>query len=327
MAQAKLFTKPTTDVPAGLKWSSEAAEKAAEKNSFIRVGGEKISHRFLSGSSRSWSNDDAEENRTIFLVVFRLSGTPENVALALKHAGYTEEQIKSFLSDAITSDNFQTTKKSEFDEEIERHKTGKLNKPLVDNYDFEQLKWFAEHIKDAKIENKKSTPKGLGSQDVITVAKTRLSPGSSLKERVEKLQDGHLLDVSDMGADFKGVKTKPAPKTEKSGKHFSSDLPFMSNNLDKYIKAVENVYGADGVTKYAKNIDEVRQKLQGIKVQANNSSIPLPNQAPKSAITIPLPSKTQAVPVPTTAQGIPKIKSPKVSTIGGGGFPNLPLMK
>ena len=56
MAQTKSFAKSQPVVEVGLRWSAESAEKHAKANSFIRVGGDKASTRFLSGAPRSWSN-------------------------------------------------------------------------------------------------------------------------------------------------------------------------------------------------------------------------------------------------------------------------------
>lgn len=325
MAQAKVFAKPsaTVVVPAGLRWSVDAAGKAGDKNAFIRVGGDKVSARFLSGAQRSWGSDDPAENRTVFHLALRISGTPENISAALKYAGFPDDEIKGFLVECITKDNYNTTKKAEFDEEVDRHKNDKSTKPVTDQYDWPEVLWFAENIKSAKIENKKSAPKFEAGG--ATTVKTRLAPGSSLKDRVEKLPDGNLLDVSEMTHDFKGVKTKPTPKTTKSNKYYSEGLPFMTNDLDRYIKAIKHVYGDEGAVQYSKNIDEVRQKLAGLKAPVVNHQtgavIPQPTQSgTKPIVAIPVPNKAT---VPTAV--VPKVKSPRVQ--GAGAFPNLPQLK
>src|SRR5436190_8833891 len=203
MAQVKSFAKSQPVVEAGLRWSNESAGKHADNKSFIRVGAEKASTRFLSGALRSWSNPNAEENMTVFVVPLRISGTAEHIKEALKLAQppYTEEEINDFLSDAITKDNYETSKADEYKEEIASYKKMKDEKVPVEHYSAEQLNWFCdpEILKNVRVESKKSAPKTQGAESV----KTRSAPGASIKERMEKLNEGFILDISAMTSDYK----------------------------------------------------------------------------------------------------------------------------
>lgn len=322
MADSNPFAKATAvTIPAGLKWTSEAAENAKKKNTFLRVGGEKVTARLASGAPRSWSSDDPAENRTIFNVTYRITGTPENVAEALRHVGYDDGEIKAVIADSITHDNYQTTKKAEYDEELENHAISKQNKPQVACYEWDHILWFAEHLKDAKSVSKKSAPR---APDSSAAPKTKVVGAKTLKTRVENLKEGDLLDVSEMTEDFKKINVRPRPKTNKSNKHFSDPVPFMSNDLSKYKRIIEHYYGANGLTDFAANVEEVKNKLEGVK-PAVQSNIPQPssNHALKPSVA---PPKT-VLPQPGRST-VPVLGSPKrIGTVGGSSAPFFPAMK
>lgn len=326
MAETNPFTKTTTDVvPAGLKWTSDNAEKAAADNTFLRVGGEKVTKRVLSGGPRSWSSDDPAENRTIFNVTFRITGVPEHVTSALKYAGYDDSEIKAAVIDSITKDNYQNGKKKDYDEELERHTIGKQNKQPAEYYEDSQIIWFATNLKDAKSVSKKAAPK---APDASASSKPKVVGAKTLATRIENLKETDLLDVSDMTDDFKKINVRPVPKTNKSGKHYSRPLPFMSNDLNKYKKVIEHHYGVEGLTTYAANIEEVKNKLEGLK-QNVPSNIPQPASHPatKPVTSVQPVTNKSTVPRPQTST-VPVVSSPKrIGTIGGGGFPVVPSIK
>ena len=330
MAQVKSFAKSQPVVEIGLRWSTESAEKHSATNSFIRVGGEKASTRFLSGARRSWSNPNPEENLTVFVLPLRISGTPEHIKEALKLAQppYTEEEINEFLSDAIDKDNYQTTKKEEYEEEIAAYKRMKSDKVPVEHYSAEQLNWFCdpEVIKNVRVENKKSALKTQGNESV----KTRTAPGASIKERIEKLNDGFILDISGMTSDYKNIKTKPVPKTNKSGKFYSVPLPFLTNDYDKYYEIVNHVYGSDGLIKYIANLEDIKRQLSTGKSNPSfKNLIPQPHMSTSSttSTTTTIPTKTLLPKPSLIPQGIPTTKSAKVGIINPTSVDALPTMK
>ena len=108
-------------------WSRNKADEAEDKNVFINVGGVRFSTRLLSGATRSWTSDDLDEQKRIFNLDCRITGTPKNVTTTLKLHGVEDSQITKILENSITKDNYQSTKKTEYLEEIERHKNSKLN--------------------------------------------------------------------------------------------------------------------------------------------------------------------------------------------------------
>ena len=326
MAQVKSFTKSQPVVEIGLKWSSDSAGKHADNKSFIRVGGEKASTRFLSGATRSWISANPEENMTVFIVPLRISGTPDNIKTALKLAQppYTEGEIDEFLEDAITKDNYETTKKEEYEKEIASYKKMKEDKVPVEHFSVEQLNWFCnpEILKNVRVESKKSAAKPQGVESV----KIRAAPGASIKERIEKLNEGFILDISAMTSDYKNIKTKPVPKTNKSGKFYSAPLPFLTNDYDKYYEIINHVYGSDGLIKHADNLEHVKKQLSvGKSNPSFKSSIPPPQPSTTATTTTKTllpPPKVSLVPVPQAV-----IKTPKVQIINPSPLNGLPTMK
>ena len=88
-----------TDIPNGLYWSKDEAEKALAKHTFIRVSkSDKRSMRQITGAERVWS---IPENRDeIYIAAFRVSGKPEDIKVALSSAGYSADTISKYLSSA-----------------------------------------------------------------------------------------------------------------------------------------------------------------------------------------------------------------------------------
>jgi len=198
-------------VPAGFKWSAEAAGKAAQKGAFLRVGGLTVTRRSLSGARRSWQSDDPNVNQTIFNVQYRITGTPQNVALALQYAGFDNNQIQRILNDSITKDNYQTTMAAAYNTEIQNREGLKGDKPAAEGFNWDQILWFAQNLKGAVIQTK------TGEQRGAVASPGRAGAGDSLAEKIKKLPAGKVLDVSGMDVNTgKGVRAVPAPKTTKA---------------------------------------------------------------------------------------------------------------
>ncbi|MEO6066737.1 MAG: hypothetical protein ABIQ41_02005, partial [Gemmatimonadales bacterium] len=188
---------------------------------------------------------------------YRITGTPANVRTALEYAGFQDADINKAIAGAVTRDNVDTTMKAAYDAEIARHAALRRDKPAVEGYGFEQLLWFAQNLKSAKIGTKAGETRG-----VVTGGKG--GGGDSLAEKLRKLGPGKVLDVSNMDlATGKGVRSIPAPKTDKSGKFGTTRLPIISNKIDQYVRALELAYGVEAVRTYDADIQQVRQALRG----------------------------------------------------------------
>lgn len=314
---------PTINVvPAGFRWTQDAAQKAADKGLFLRVGGPQVTRRFLSGAKRSWASADENENRAIFHPTYRITGTPEAVRTALQYAGLDAAAIQNVLATAITGDNYDKAGAQAYNAEIARHEELKGNKQPTEGYDFGQILWFGKNIKSAVIQTKAGEQKG-----VVTGA-GRAGAGESLSEKIGKLPAGKVLDVSNMDINTgKGVRTVAAPKTAKSGKYGTARVPIISNDIDRYVRAIRLAYGADAETTFANDIAVVRQALSGGQppVFAGATVAPLVTRAPSPTR---VPGATLApVPVFTaTGAAVPRIASPTVRTMGGAGLPAIPAL-
>jgi hypothetical protein len=60
-------------------------------------------------------------NAIIFNLDYRFCGTPDNIYLEMSRNGFSEEQITEIINNSITKDNYQTTKKDEYNRELEQY--------------------------------------------------------------------------------------------------------------------------------------------------------------------------------------------------------------
>lgn len=109
--------------------SKDSIENRIENRFFVSVSTVKrFPCRFLSGAVRSWSKSDVGENTRVFILPLRITGTPQDIkeTLELSRAPYTEQEINNYLKDAITKNNYKTTKSKEYKEEIAAFKKIRL---------------------------------------------------------------------------------------------------------------------------------------------------------------------------------------------------------
>ena len=102
------------------KWSRDLIRPFTKNKSFVIVNCEKISRIGLSEAPQLWSSSDLNENMSVYILPLRICGTPDNIRKVLNSAEppYSEEEIENYLKDAITKDNYQTTKADEYNKEI-----------------------------------------------------------------------------------------------------------------------------------------------------------------------------------------------------------------
>lgn len=320
--QAATVPFPTVNVvPQGFKWSPELANRANEKGQFIRVGGTKqTTKRFLSGAPRRWASADPEENQTIFHTGYRITGTPQNVRLALQYAGIDNATIDQVLASSITRDNYTTTKAAEFQQEVENAHRLKGNKPAVEGYSWDQIIWFWKQLPGAIVGTKSGEQRGaIGGQG-------RGGTTQSLGEKIRNLKKDQVIDVSNIDPRTgKGARTVNRPKTNKSGKLGTKTpgVPIISNNLDNYIRAIELIYGPDGLQAYAGDIQAVRDELNR---KFNPGLVGARPPSPRGGVAAPATVFTPGAvlaPQPTFRPASPRAVAP-VTTVGGGGLAQIP---
>lgn len=301
-------------VPAGYKWSNDAAAKAAAKGQFLRVGGQSVTRRFLSGAKRSWTNVKPEENQTIFHTGYRITGTPEAVRTALQYAGVSAADIQQVLATAITRDNYQSTMAQAVNEEMGKHLAAKGKKPVAEGYEWDQVLWFAQNIKTAVIATKTGETKGA----VQTGGK--VGTADSLADKIKKLPAGKVIDVSNMDVQTgKGLRTQPAPKTDRAGKYGTGRVPIISNDINKYIRAIQLAYGPEGEATYAGDIQIVRDAL------AKTTAPQMQLQGQVGAPGIPSPTRVAGATIVAQPTFVPQVRTP-AKTVGGANFPFIPAL-
>lgn len=304
-------------VRSGLKYSAEAAEKARQKGQFLRVGGKAVTKRYLSGAGRSWARTtEPDEYNTIFVPGFRITGTPAHIQEALESANYGLDQIQQAFNTAITRDNWNNTMAGAYEAEIESRKALQTAKPAVEGYDWPQIKWFAQHRKEAVIASK-------GEQRAATSSPGRARAGESIGDKLRKLSAEKVLDVSNMDLTTgKGYRTTDRPKTSKAGKFgdFRRGVKIISNNIDSYIRALQLAFGANAEADYAPEIAFVRQQLSG---RPSLAVAPAPFATRASP---PIPVGASLAPAPVFAPAVPSVASPTIGNIGGAGLPALPSL-
>lgn len=308
-------------VPSSYKWTREAAMKAAEKGQFIRVSATSLGKRFLSGAKRSWASNDPNLNQTVFSTQYRISGTPDNIRTALKYAGVSDEEINNVLANAITRDNYQTTMKNAYDQEISGYQNIKGNKPMTQGYELSQIIWFAQNLKKAQVVTKTGEQRG-------AVGSKGSRGGQSIAEKIRNLGPDRVIDVSNMDTNTgKSYTTIARPKSNKGGKIGTDRIPIVSNNINNYIRALQLAYGPGAEQQYAADIDLVRRTIEAGRANptlAVQPGVPSFAGVPRMASPPRVPGATLA-PTPVFSTAVPSVATPPRS-LGGSAYPAIPAL-
>lgn len=286
-----MTTAPTAIViPPQYAWTLAKAAVAESKHKFLRVGGAHVTLRLLTGGKRTWASADPAVNSEIFIIPLRITGTLDSVVEALRLNMIPEDKIQEYLNVAITKDNFQTTMKEEFNAEIAAYENSS-DKVAGPEIVWDNVLWYYSQLKAKNFQSltKEGAVKGVAAGG---------HGGSklSLFERISKLEEGQIMDVSkmDLATGNGAVKIK-TPK--KPGKYFHPIVKIASNNLERYIRAIEIAYGTAGLQTYAAAIEHVGRSLSA------GAAKPLSPKAPV------VPGTAFAPP----ATLVPKLASPKVA--------------
>lgn len=285
-------------VPAGFNWKKDAADKAQKAGKFLFVGGkEDVTKRTLSGFKRYWDSADPNDQRIIYNTTYRITGTPENVAQAMRWAGYTEADIAAALADSITRDNYMTTKYEAAKAEIAYAKQVAEKKPAkVSPFTLKHIVWFAQNLGQAKILTKTN-----GGANAPAAGGKKKGARKSLADKVRDLAAGRTLDVSAIDpATGDGAVNKPFSAKPRTGKYGTDRVPFISNNIANYRRAIEIVYGPAGLQTYATDIEYVTRAIN----TNGQAAAPVAPAVPVPVAPAPVVPGATLAPVPTI-QGFP----------------------
>jgi hypothetical protein len=220
-----------------LRFEAKMMKKASDKKTFVRVTsqeGKSITDRRITGVKNVWTKFP----RDVFSTAFRISGTPEDITLALRNANVSEIDIQNALANAITSTNWNNTAKAIYDLELKEYKDVKdtevKTKPTSN---FNLKGGNGAWLRKAKI-----------SSGVVKVEKKTVGKGGgrgkSLGERIKSLEPGRVLDVSKMLANLTGAKRAAAPGLN-SQKRGVPGLALVSSDPTNYYNALVNIFGND----------------------------------------------------------------------------------
>lgn len=318
-----------TTVPAGLKWSTKSAQTAAEKGKYIRVdsGKKTTGERTISNAETYWQSTDPLENNDIFLrfeitdaagnnVPVSITGRQDDVRQALEYAKFDANTVNQLLQRAITKNNYQSSMKAQYDQDVSRAKALKERaKTATTAYTFDNILWFGANLKNATY----GTDAGASKGSAVTSPSRRGGGRESLGDRIQKLDAESVIDVSNYdvanGTGARKVK-KPGPTSSKIG---IQGIPIVSNNYDKYVAAFKSVYGDAVESQYAPQLAQLRQALSAKSAPAATTAAPVPTGVPPPGAPAPQPQ----VPVPGAQLAPPPTVAP-VPSQGGANFATIP---
>lgn len=311
------FPAQTSTVPKDLRWSPEAAEKARKTGGFIQVGtGRQTASAYIGGAQTRWQRDDANDRNIIYDTTHRLVGSEASIRAALGHADVSAREIDAAIANAITSDNYQSSKQDLYEAEKKNREALRGPKTVIYGYDWDQILWFADNRDSALPTQKPSSKDGKAK-----TGGAKAPRGALLVDKLAKLKPDQVLDVSNMDDTSRGAKPVPMPKDKSRAKFkgdFSRDVRIVSNNLDKYISALQFAYGDEVANVrdfYRGEIAAVREQLAG------RSALPAAPVASSSA------APPAGAVLPPKAVLKPRVASPgALATTGntGAALPRLP---
>lgn len=239
MAEAKIITRKAN-------WSKDIAERAKQKHCYVKIGPNTGELR-ISGAEKRWKSPENEHD--IYVGgEFRIVGTTKELTEFFRGLNKTDNEIKEIISMGYSSKNYNTSKKEQFERELQeyddwRQKQPKTTKPTVH---LEDLSFIVGGLHGASVlkthRERKST----------NVARNRHIP---LKQRLTSLTEGKVLDVSYMENDGSGIKIIEKPRTTKSKKIGVEGLAIVSSSRTTYAQALK-LLGSE-YSKYIESYDEM----------------------------------------------------------------------
>lgn len=228
-----------TVVSKGMKWSQEAANKAAEQHHYIKVG-DKAGHLLLSGAAGRWNQ--AQNAGDVYVPSLRVAGSPQKIRELFAGLGVPAVTVNQHLAAAYTKDNVKTTMKANFDAELAAYKRWKeaqgarkaVAGPTVT---LGQLQYFVDQLASSAVVARTAT----GSPRAGSPKEKKARGGDLAKRLAAAVAKGKVLDVSNYDPVKKsGVSTikKPGPSSKKVG---VEGLAIVSSNPQLYAAVVREL--------------------------------------------------------------------------------------
>jgi len=255
MATTINLSVPARQVPKGMVYNAELAEKRRAKFKVIRLNpdGKGAGGRLYSGAPRTWAKNPSE----LYSWNYGLSGTRAHITEALTMLGYSATDINNVLADAMDYNDYKNeggAKRQAFDAIIAQYEVfketggGKKARKTSSNYTLEHLLFSI--AKDAQ---------PMGAEVRVRATSPRGSRSLSLAEKIADLDAEHVYNVTGFATTGK-VKKALRTKTTR-GKNFTfGNLPISSESLHDYEAAVRAIPG--GESKYASALAQARAHFQ-----------------------------------------------------------------
>lgn len=238
-----LFTKmaQVTVVSKGMKWTQDAANKAAKNHQYIKVG-PKSGYLLLSGAPGRWKKPETAGD--VYVPSLRVAGNPASIRQLFIGLGVSAADIDAHLARAYTAQNYQGAMKQAFDAEVAQYNAYKAQKDATKaatggpDVTLDELEYFVSELGKATTVAKTTagSPKAAGSP------RGRAGRVQDLTKRLaDATAKGKVLDVSKMDL-AKGTGAKmianPGPNSKKVG---VAGLAIVSSDPARFAAAVRQL--------------------------------------------------------------------------------------
>ena len=211
-----LFIKLISDkkiVTKGLRWSYENALKFRRSHRFICIKPNKNVNVLMNDALRMWDKDKT----IIYSIIHRIAGTPALISSELKYVGLDDDKIQEIINDAISFDNYQTTKKAEYLNEINASKESKMEfkntTDMLNSKDKDECCVYSpthriagspnlvsSALKNAGLDNKiQEIINNSISVDNYQTNNIEIKNTSEVKDNSNKLSDEEMIRIFDIG--------------------------------------------------------------------------------------------------------------------------------
>jgi hypothetical protein len=264
-------------------WTQEKRDLANEKYYFIVVTPIGLKHVNITDIQAVW----ALYPEFLIHTNYRIAGNKGDIANVMSENGYDEDQIADLLEETIGADNFESEDKADaYQEEVDGYAEWK-DQVIANNKGAKgmTLTQLLEKINPHMIQERKLpvlpssrvTPSGKPSPTKGKVGRK----SNSLQEKIDNLDDGKILNISNITNTGTGTVTKDRPN--KTSLFVAPNLPFITNNLESILIAVNLIGGEE---EHQEDVDAARAHFEnkGAKKTpgGRSSSKPISTLPPKA---------------------------------------------
>jgi hypothetical protein len=238
-------------IPKGYSWSDKKLKTNQDKHQYSKVGAGETGHLSLSGAVKRWTVADkngVSHAGDIYLPDFRVVGTQENLTYMLQLLGYDNNQIDAILAQGYSASNYNTSMKSQFDNELQQYRQYKEGVKVTKgegkapNFILSDLDSLVNAVVGAPASKRPAgTPKtGRGGAGRVKSIAVKLQEARNFVNKAG-VAEPKVLDVSAYdpmtGKGIKSIK-KPGANSKKLG---FADLEIISSSPTNYALAVRSL--------------------------------------------------------------------------------------